>query len=290
MIGWLLLALTLIPIGEPLSGKNIKNDEWYMPYYLFWGAWLISGLSYTISGIDKFMSPSWQDGSAIIHIIHNPLARDWILRDILLLLPEYILYFQTWFALALEISFGLFCLFRKGRVTGWCLLLIMHISILLVLDFADLTLGVLMFHLFIFDSNWFKPKQTSVKKVVLFDGVCSFCNSWVNFLITHDLNKELHFSPLQGEYAKSLNLNKDLQDLSSIAFLYNGIVYSRSKAIILILRQLGGIWFFLLVFLIVPQAILNLFYNIVAKNRYKFFGKKETCRIPTEEEQNRFLD
>jgi len=71
MVGWLLLALVLIPKGEGF-GLNKEEASWYMPPILFWGAWLMLGVAYTISGLDKAMSPSWQDGSAITHLLSNP--------------------------------------------------------------------------------------------------------------------------------------------------------------------------------------------------------------------------
>lgn len=289
MIGWLLLALVLIPINEPLSYSRKSEEEWRMPYIIFWGAWVISALAYTLSGFDKLMSPSWQDGTAIIHLLNNPLSREWMLTDFLRTLPTNILHLFSWFALLLEISFGFLALFSKTRPLAWFMVLSMHISILFVVDFADLTLGVLMLHLFIFDSSWFQPKSPKQKSVVLFDGVCIFCNDSINFLIVHDKYQRFHFSALQGEYAKSLELSEELQDLNSIVFYHNEKIYTRSKAIILILRELGGIWVFLLPLLLIPQLILDIPYNIIAKNRYRFFGKKESCMMPSKEIRERFL-
>lgn len=289
MVGWLLLALVLIPINEPLSYSHKSEKEWSMPYIIFWGAWVISAFAYTLSGLDKLLSPSWQDGTAIIHLLNNPLSREWMLVDFLRTLPEWILHLQTWFALVLEISFGFLAFFSRTRALAWFMVLAMHISILLVVDFADLTLGVLMLHLFIFDSSWFQPKTSKEKSVVLFDGVCIFCNDSINFLIEHDKYQRFHFTPLQGEFAKSLDLSEELQDLNSIVFYHNQKIYTRSKAIILILRQLGGMWVFLLPLLFIPQILLDLPYNLIAKNRYRFFGKKEQCMMPSEEIKKRFL-
>jgi len=270
MVGWLLLALVLIPINEPLSQGSKSEKEWSMPYIIFWGAWIVSAIAYTLSGVDKLMSPSWQDGTAIIHLLNNPLSREWMLTDFLRTLPESILHLFSWFALLLEISFGFLALFSKTRIFAWFMVLAMHISILFVVDFADLTLGVLMLHLFIFDASWFQPKTTKEKSVVLFDGVCIFCNDSINFLIEHDKYQRFHFTPLQGEYAKSLDLSEELQDLNSIVFYHNQKIYTRSKAIILILRQLGGIWVFLLPLLLIPQILLDIpipFYTSNSKEK-----------------------
>ena len=81
-VGWLLLCCSLIPSGEGLSVSKVKKD-WKLPKILFIGAWVIMAVSYTLSGIDKFNSPSWFDGTAILHLLNNPRARDWFIRDFL---------------------------------------------------------------------------------------------------------------------------------------------------------------------------------------------------------------
>lgn len=292
MIGWLLLALTLIPIGEPLSlAKKKGSENWFMPPLIFWGAWWIIGLAYTISGFDKLMSPSWQDGSAMIHLVNNPLARDWFVRDILLAMPTFMMHINTWLALVLELTFGFFCLFKKTRPMAWFFIMSMHLGILLVVDFADLTIGVMMIHFFTFDPQWFQPKSISgEKKVVLFDGVCGLCNGFINFLLANDLNHELYFSPLQGSFAKDKMDASAIEKMESVVFYYKGTKYTKSKAAILILRQLGGMWVFINLFLIIPKFMRDFLYDLIAKNRYKIFGKHETCRIPTPEERAHFID
>lgn len=132
-------------------------------------------------------------------------------------------------------------------------------------------------------------KDTS--NVVFFDGVCNLCNKSVNFLIRVDKKKKLKYSSLQSHYAKS-NLDTTTDELmNSIVFLTNGKEYRRSKAVLKILITLGGFYKFTgLLFSIFPSFFLDVFYNLVAKNRYKAFGKKDTCRIPKKEEQSFFIE
>ncbi len=290
MIGWMFLAMALIPSGEPLTVQK-SDQKWHMPSLLFWGAWWILGVSYVISGIDKLMAPSWRDGTAMIHLLNNPMTRDWFLRDWLLQLPLPVLHLKTWTVLALEISFGFLCLSSRTRMLAWFLIVGMHLGILMVIDFADLTIGVLMMHFFTFDPSWFQSKQVSGdRKIVLFDGVCGLCNGWVNFLIKNDRNGNLKYSALQGAYAKN-ELGMERQETpDSIIFFLNGKIYKRSKAIIMILRQLGGIWVFPSLFLVVPSPARDWIYDLVAKYRYTWFGKHEACRIPTLEERKLFVD
>jgi predicted DCC family thiol-disulfide oxidoreductase YuxK len=291
MVGWLLLATALIPSGEPLSLKfNKKNEPWGMPSILFYGAWIMAGIAYTISGIDKFMAPSWKDGTAIFHLLNNPLARDSFLRQWLLDLPMPLIYVQTWGALTLEISFGILCLFKRTRLLAWISIMAMHIGILAIVDFADLTIGVMMIHLFTFDPNWFHPKKDKIKKrIVLFDGLCGMCNSSVNLLMSIDMKSKLLFTPLQGETIKTLPLKMDVIP-DSIIYFQDDQYYTKSTAVIKVLRDMGGIFSFAIVLFIFPKFIRDTVYDLIAKNRYRIYGRKEECRIPTPEERAKFLD
>jgi hypothetical protein len=153
-IGWILLCFVVIPKGEPLCLYTHKNSDWKFPELLFIGAWAIMAIGYTISGFDKLNSPSWQDGSAITHLLNNPLARDWGLRTFLLSLSEKILRLMTWGILFVELVFLPFAIWSKTRKWIWLAMIIMHLGILLIVDFADLTIGMLMIHWFTFDKNW----------------------------------------------------------------------------------------------------------------------------------------
>lgn len=105
-VGWLLLCCAIIPKGEPLSISSSKsNESWHMPTVIFIGAWVIMSVGYTISGFDKFQSPSWKDGSAIFHLLENPLARDWWFRDWLVGFPDTFFKIKTWTVLFIEMAF-----------------------------------------------------------------------------------------------------------------------------------------------------------------------------------------
>jgi predicted DCC family thiol-disulfide oxidoreductase YuxK len=291
MVGWLLLALALIPNGEPwrLGGKE-TDRTWYMPAPLFWGAWAILGASYTISGFDKLGSPSWLSGEALAVLLQNPLARDSFVRDLFLHLPHGFLALLTWSALALEIAFGFLCIFRKTRPWAWFVMLAMHLGILTLIDFADLTFGVLMLHFFVFDPAWFKKPIGETHPLVFFDGVCGMCNATVNTLLALDPRGDLHFSPLQGQAAARMLDPEIVERCDSIVFVKDGTTYMKSDAALQILRSLGGPWALLSVFRFVPKGLRDGVYAFIAKNRYRFFGKHETCRIPTPAERARFLD
>ncbi len=128
--------------------------------------------------------------------------------------------------------------------------------------------------------------------VILFDGVCNFCNYWMNFAIKRDKYNQLRFAPLQGEAAKQLlpkyQLNPTL--LSSVIFIDKGKAYTQSSAALRICKYLNGGWKIFYGLIIIPKFIRDFFYNIIARNRYKWFGKKESCMVPTPELRARFLE
>lgn len=284
MVGWLLLAMLLIPKGEGF-GFEQRQDCWYMPSILFWGAWVIVGISYTISGIDKAMAPSWIDGSAITHLLNNPLARDYFIRDMLLNTSEFVRQMFTWTALILEIGFGFLVIFRKTRLYAWLMIMAMHIGILMIVDFPDLTLGVMMIHLFTFDARWFKKELKN--PTIIFDGICGFCNKSIDTLIKIDEEKIFRYTSLQGEFVKKLSLE---ENIDSIVFYENGILYYKSTAILKILRSLGGMWVITNIFYVIPRVVRDAIYDFIAKHRYKLFGKMQSCRMPAKGETELFID
>ena len=130
------------------------------------------------------------------------------------------------------------------------------------------------------------------KKIILFDGVCNLCNSSVHFIIKKDKKKQFLFTSLQSDAARDILLQFQLKnsELDSILLIENGQVYQKSDAILKIVKHLNGIWKISYGFIILPKFIRDYVYIIIAKNRYRWFGKKEVCMIPTKELQMRFLD
>jgi predicted DCC family thiol-disulfide oxidoreductase YuxK len=130
------------------------------------------------------------------------------------------------------------------------------------------------------------------KSIILFDGVCNFCNYWVKFAIKRDKKKKLMFAALQGEMAEQLLPQYHINPtaLSSVIFIDKGKAYTQSSAVIRICKHLDGGWKLFYGLIIIPKFIRDFFYNIIARNRYKWFGKKESCMVPTPELRERFLN
>ncbi len=126
--------------------------------------------------------------------------------------------------------------------------------------------------------------------IIFFDGVCGLCNSFVDVIFKADDNGIFRFSPLQGETAKKYITELPEQAGEwSIVYVDEDNIYEQSDATLKILKRLGGIWSVLSIFSFLPRGCRNFIYRLVAINRYRIFGKRETCRVPTEEEKARFL-
>ena len=130
------------------------------------------------------------------------------------------------------------------------------------------------------------------KKIILFDGVCNLCNSAVQFVIQHDKKDVFRFVALQSELGQEIlnHIGIDPKNIDSIILYEPGIsYYYKSSAALQIAKHLDGILHYGTVFRIIPTGISNLIYDYIAKNRYKWYGKKESCMIPTPELKAKFL-
>ena len=129
------------------------------------------------------------------------------------------------------------------------------------------------------------------KSIILFDGICNICNSSVNFIIKHDKKKQFLFASLQSDAAKEilLHFKRKKLNLDSILLIDNKNIHEKSTAALKISKHLSNGYQLLYHLIIIPLFIRDWLYDLIAKNRYKWFGKKENCMVPTFEIKNRFL-
>lgn len=129
------------------------------------------------------------------------------------------------------------------------------------------------------------------KSIILFDGVCNLCNSSVNFIIKNDKKEHFLFASLQSDAANEILLQFTSKKIEykSILLIKDGIIYDKSTAVLLIFMQLSNYYKLIYGFIIVPVFIRNLVYNFIAKHRYYWFGKNESCMIPSTSLKKRFL-
>jgi predicted DCC family thiol-disulfide oxidoreductase YuxK len=132
--------------------------------------------------------------------------------------------------------------------------------------------------------------QATPDLVVLFDGFCNLCSAAVDFVITHDPRRRIHFCPLQSPIAHRLiGNNRSNQDDLAIVFIEDGHFYFGSSAWLRIAKHLDGPLPLLQAFAVVPRPLRELTYKLIANNRYRWFGKRDSCRLSSADTDNRFL-
>lgn len=126
--------------------------------------------------------------------------------------------------------------------------------------------------------------------VILFDGVCNFCDASVQFILERDPNETFHFASLQSEAGQELLKKYQVpDDIDSMILIENDKVYYKSAAALRISRHLKGAWKLLYALIIVPAPIRNVVYDLIARNRIKWFGQKDSCMLPPPNVRKRFL-
>jgi len=128
--------------------------------------------------------------------------------------------------------------------------------------------------------------------ILLFDGICNLCNAVVRFVISKDKKGRFKFAPLQSQSGQAL-LRKfclPLNDFSSFVLITDDKCFLRSTAGLMVLKELGGVWKLFYVLMIFPRPLRDFVYNLVAITRYKIFGKRDKCIVPSAEQKERFLE
>ena len=127
--------------------------------------------------------------------------------------------------------------------------------------------------------------------VILFDGVCNFCNASVDFVIARDPHSQFKFGSLQSEIGQAILSDSGLptQDFTTFLYIEHGTVFIHSTAALKVARHLTGLWPLLYGLMIVPRPIRDAMYQSLARRRYILMGKRDICRLPTERERHRFL-
>lgn len=269
-VGWMLLAhacLPPAPFGSwSARGRPDASADWRMPAGIFAAGWVVLSLGYSYSGLCKLGSPSWMDGSALAHVLENPLARPSALRGLALSLPPELLRVATWSVLALECGFAPLALWRRTRPWVWGAMLLAHVGIALVIDFADLSLGMLLVHAFTFDPGWL-PARSSAPLTLFYDGECGLCQRTVRFVLSEDREHRFRFAPLGGERFAAEVGDAEVPD-SVVVRTEDGRLLTRSAAVLRVLAELGGVWRALGgIASVVPERLRDALYDFVARIR-----------------------
>jgi predicted DCC family thiol-disulfide oxidoreductase YuxK len=137
-------------------------------------------------------------------------------------------------------------------------------------------------------------QEETAYPILLYDGVCGFCNQTVRTILKHDTQGTMRFAPLQSGLGTALKARHHLEEVDSLILVDRSTgaerVFIRSNAALQVARYLGGWWKLLAVFSIVPRPLRDLLYDVFARYRYRLFGKYESCQLPSPEMRRRFLD
>jgi predicted DCC family thiol-disulfide oxidoreductase YuxK len=296
-IGWLLLAHAFLPSAPfgswAARGRIDPRGAWTMPNSIYLCAWILMALGYTYSGCVKLDSPSWVDGTALRRVLENPLARPGFLRMWLLSWPPIILRAGTWGGLGLELLFAPLALFRRMRPWIWCAMVALHLGLFALVSFPDLTAGMIILHLFTFNPSWISGEVAGRGEELFYDGYCGLCHDAVRFVLAEDsTGKTFRFTPLQGEtFAARVPAERRAGLPDSIVVLTDdGSLLVRSAAFLHILRRLGGGWAVMASVLgVIPRGLRDLAYDLVARIRYRVFGRRDdVCPIVPPDLRARF--
>jgi predicted DCC family thiol-disulfide oxidoreductase YuxK len=295
-VGWMLLAHPFVPAAPwgalAARGRADPAGDWHMPPAIYLAAWVVLAASYTYSGYTKLLSPSWVSGDTVWYVLQNPLARDHFVRELLLWLGEDIARALTWTILWVELLFAPLVLFKSLRPVLWGAMLAVQIGFLVLLNFADLTTPMLLFHLLTFDPAWIKPTVSRTTETIYYDGCCGFCHAVVRFALAEDHVAHFRFAPLQGFTFRSAVSQATRGTLRETFVILDeeGRVLTKSDAVIHMLGRLGGLWRLLgTAFKAVPRTLRDVAYDCVGRVRHRLCKKPAAlCPILPEAQRMRF--
>ena len=281
-LGWMLMAHLFVPR---------LSAQWRSPGGILAAAAVVLAISYSYSGWTKLLSPTWMAGDTLAVVLQNPLARDWFLRDLFLLMPDGFLQLVTLFILWVELLYAPLYLIPKFRFALWASMLLVQVGFLFLLNFPDLTFAMLLFHLLTFEPRWVQRLQIKTPAILFYDGECGFCHGVVQFTLTEDPGEQFSFRPLQ-EVSNDTQLPIAVtQSLDSMVVRdSDGQIYTKSDALVIWLRHLAGLWPAVGILLsCVPQPIRDAGYHGFGKIRLWLHPKPEgLCPIVPHQWRKRF--
>lgn len=307
VIGLLLLVHALLPTRPFLSwdarGRLDPDSGWRMPSVIYTAVWVLMALGYSYSGATKLGSPSWIDGSALSYILDNSHVRPAFLQETLSAAPSSLIRMAAWGVLVVELLFAPLALFRRVRPWLWSILLGMHLGLMSLVEFADLSAGMILLHFFTFDPAWVAPRISERQKdgghtFVFYDGTCGLCHRTIRFLLAEDAaGLRFRFAPLDSDPFRlacaqsesGFEAGASIPD-SVLVQPPGEVMLTRAEGALEIGQQLGGLWRLLAI--VVgwnPLAILNAGYDFIARTRHRLFARPDdACPIVPAHLRSRF--
>ncbi len=267
-VGLLLLVYAIVPKGEPLVlGQRflVSDVSWYMPSIMYWGLWFILGLSFTNSGIEKFSSELWTSGTALYYFSTGPIALSNQFVGWISTWPIIVTATITWLVLYTQILAIVMVCFRKTRIIFWFITTGFFFIAIGVLDLFEVLIGMLLFYTFLIESRWGIKRK---KLTIWIDEHCPICLYYAKVIKNEDFYDSitiLNFSDTTLTYHLT---PQEIAKMNAIVASNGTTLYTGSDAIIRSFIQLGGMWNFCYLLLVIPKKIREGAYHAFAKNRY----------------------
>ena len=262
--GLLLLIYVVAPAGEPWRWRRAAKPNWHLPPLLFWGAWLIFTLSFTISGYEKFQSELWREGMAVYYFHSGVISIDTIISRIFNSIPVLFGMTLTWIILYSQL-FALFAVVTEWtRITFWFCTFSLFVGSLFVLDLFAVIVAMLIFYIFVFDSRWF---SRSADATVYIDVECPACSYFAKFLKTENRNGTLVVSHFADSTLANYLTPVEIKRMKEMIYVENGSVYRGADAIIMSVSGLGGVWSTILVLKLIPKSLRDYGYRLLSTYR-----------------------
>ena len=269
--GWILLAhifITSAPFGSLAArGRTNPAGDWIMHKTIFTAAWIILAVSYGYRGYTKLLNPSWTTGESLNSML--------------------------WITLSAELLFAPLALISRLRPLLWSGMLLMQFAFAFLLNLLDFTVAMILFHILTFDPAWIRPKKSTGREILYYDGQCGLCHAVIRFLLAEDQDAIFKFAPLQSKaFEQSLSQDERNKLPDSIVLLTgNGRILTLSSAVIYLLVRLGGLWrIFGEILQLIPRLLRDSSYNFIGSIRHKLFTQpNSTCPLITKHLRTRFL-
>ena len=210
VVGWMLLFHALLPRPQEAWEAKTRGAA-SLPRLHVIAAWFLLAVAYSYSGWTKLFSDAWLQGETVRWVLENPLARDTWLRTALLETPASLLTSVTLGILVLELLFALLALSARLRPWIWLGMLAVQFGFLTLLNFADLTIPMLLLHLLTFDPKWLPARSAATVGTIYYDGECGLCHASIRFVLAEDQQSLFRFSPMQGDAGR-----RDLPELADV--------------------------------------------------------------------------
>jgi predicted DCC family thiol-disulfide oxidoreductase YuxK len=296
-VGWLLLFLAALP-PRPYGALSARGrvdpaGGWEYPRELFVVLWTVASASYAVSGLEKLISASWRNGTALQELLGGPLSYANGLAGALEGLPAVLLTGAAWGLMAFELAFAPLALSARWRPRVWLVGLALHGVAFCTIASPDAHFARLLLHALLFQPSWLPDPRRGSKEVVFYDGQCGLCHGAVRWLIAEDTDgQRLRFAPIHGEAFREAipdELRANLPD-SILVVTAEGELLDRSRAVQHLCRRLGGGWRIVAWSLeVVPLALRDRLYDALAKVRHRLFHVPDSpCPLLTPELIRRF--